>query len=107
MIHKYPSVADLKASYPTWQKHVRVIKGTTPELRESLTVKKELASALPTSAVLQKAVSTIIDPSTALEDKQAVLASLYTKEMQRLEVLEARQKNYIDPDIEALMILLW
>lgn len=105
MIKKYPAVEPLKVGYQTWLNHFKKLHGGKPkEVEDGTVAKKEMVSSLPTSEEIQKAVSKVIDPSIALEDKQAILAALYAKEMQRLELLEAKQKNYIDKDIELLML---
>jgi len=97
MIAKYPDVEELKVSYPTWRK--RALK-----LRNGSLVKREIVEAVPTAEAIKTAVSTVIDPTTSLEDKKAVLEALYTKQMQRLAILESKQQNFLSPDLEALII---
>jgi len=105
MIKKYPSVEELKVSYLTWAKRARKLKGgTQKELKDGTVVKKEMVAALPTAEDIQKTVSKVIDPAVSLEDKQAVLAALYAKEMQRLTILESKQQSFINPDLEMLML---
>jgi hypothetical protein len=105
MIKKYPTVEGLKVGYLTWMKRARKLNGgSQKEIKEGVVVKKEMVAALPSAEDLQKAVSTVLDPSISLEHKQEALSSLFNKATQRLAVLEARQKNFLDPEIEALMI---
>jgi hypothetical protein len=104
MQKKYPNVEELKATYASWQKWARNLKGITPEVKEGIVVKKELVSSLPSAEDLQNVVKTVINPQISLDRKQEALASLFDKATARLAILEARQRNFIDPDIEALMI---
>jgi hypothetical protein len=102
---KYPGVEELKVGYLTWAKRARKLKGgSQKELKDGTVVKKEMVAALPSAEDLQKAVSTVIDPQISIENKKEALAALFNKATQRLAILEARQKNYIDSEIEALMV---
>jgi hypothetical protein len=105
MIKKYPNVEGLKVGYLTWMKRARKLNGgSQKEIKEGVVVKKEMVAALPTAEDIQAAVSTVLNPSVDLKDKEAVLTALYAKEMQRLAILEAKQKTFIDPNIEMLML---
>jgi hypothetical protein len=105
MIKKYPNVEGLKIGYWSWNQYSNRLKGgTQKELKDGTVIKKEMVAALPTAEDLQKAVSVVVNPSTTLENKQEALASLFTKATQRLALLESKQQNFINPDIEALMI---
>lgn len=104
MIKKYPTVEGLKVGYLTWMKRSRKLNGgSKKEIKEGVVIKKEMVSALPTAEDLQKAVSTVINPEISIENKKEALASLFNKATQRIAILEARQKNYLDPEIEPLI----
>lgn len=105
MIKKYPTLEALKVGYLTWMKRARKLNGgSQKEIKEGVVVKKEMVAALPSAKDLQKAVSTVLDPSISLDNKKEALSSLFNKATTRLAVLERRQQNFLDPEIEALMI---
>jgi len=105
MIQKYPTVERLKVGYLTWRKRATKLNGgSQKEIKEGTVVKKEMVAALPTAEDIQTAVSKVIDINTSLEDKQAILNALYAKEMQRLTILESKQQNFINPDLEVLIL---
>lgn len=106
LIAKYPNVSELKVNYPSWRKRALKLRG--PSHKDSKEgeklVKKEIGEALPTTQDIQTAVTKVIDPSVALQDKQAILGALYAKQMQRLTILEGKQQNYLNEDYEALIV---
>jgi hypothetical protein len=105
MIKKYPTLEALKVGYLTWRKRAKKLNGgTQTELKDGTVAKKDMVAALPSAEDLQKVVSKVLDPAISLDHKQEALASLFSKATQRLAILEARQKNWLDPDIEALML---
>lgn len=105
MIKKYPAMTGLKVGYLAWAKRARKLKGgSQKEIKEGVVVKKEMVAALPSADDLQKAVSTVINPEISLDNKKEALAALFAKATQRLALLEKRQQNWLDPEIEALMI---
>lgn len=105
MIQKYPSVEGLKVGYLTWRKRATKLNGgTQTEIKEGTVIKKEMVSALPSAEDLQNVVSQVINPDISIENKKEALAALFNKATERLKILEARQKNYIDSEIEALML---
>ena len=104
MIQKYPNVKQLKIGYQSWVNHFKKLTGgTSKELKDGTIVKKEMVAALPSADDLQKVVSQVINPEISIENKKEALAALFNKATERLKILENRQKNYIDPDIEALI----
>jgi hypothetical protein len=105
MIKKYPGVEGLKVGYLTWRKRAKKLNGgIQKELKDGTVVKKEMVAALPSSEELAKAVSTVLDLSTPLENKQEALAALFNKATQRLAILEQKQQQFLNPELEALMV---
>jgi hypothetical protein len=104
MIKKYPAVEQLKVGYLTWLNRFKKLNGGAPkEVESGVAAKKEMVSALPTANDLQNVVSKVIDPEISIENKKEALAALFNKATERLKILENRQRNYIDPDIESLI----
>jgi hypothetical protein len=103
MIKKYPAIEGLKASYLTWSKRARKLKSES-SVNKDIAAKKELGSVLPTTEELEMAVKAAIDPTLSLDNKKAAMEALFKESLEQYKVLREKQKNYLNPEYQALMI---
>lgn len=92
----------VKASVSSYK---RYFHQNRERLAKESELKKELVEA--NREQIQAAGSTLqtlVDPNQPLENKKQALAYLFSKCAERLKLLEARQRLYIDPQLESVIL---
>lgn len=73
----------------------------------NVSASKELALQIKTAEPPKEmldVINSITDPSISLQDKKQALTALYDSCKNRIQLMEQRQTNFIDPALEALIL---
>jgi len=73
----------------------------------NVSASKELALQIKTAEPPKEmldVINSITDPSISLQDKKQALTALYDSCKTRIQLMEQRQSNFIDPALEALIL---
>ena len=93
---RYPILKELSKNvyYKYFNKH---------NVKNSNELALQLASAAPLTEIVD-VINNITDPNISIADKKQALIALYTSCENRIKILEQRQTNFIDVQIEAVIL---
>jgi hypothetical protein len=77
-----------------WKRH---------NVKQAKEVALQKASAPPPPEILD-VINSITNPDISLQDKRQALTALYTSCKARIELMEQRQTNFLDPALEAIIL---